>query len=46
LIATAGVIDGAVLYERGMMRAASSTPRFGFQLYSIPGAIAKLSLAP
>lgn len=44
LIATAGVIDGAVLWPTSMMRVPSNTPKFGFQLYSIARAKMSASL--
>jgi hypothetical protein len=37
LIATAGVIVAVVLWLAGIIRRPSSTPRLGFQLYSIAG---------
>jgi hypothetical protein len=46
LIATAGVIVAVVLWLAGIIRMPSSTPRLGFQLYSIAGAKANTSLEP
>src|SRR5216684_3789715 len=45
-MATAGVIVAFVLWLAGITRAPRSTPRLGFQLYSIAGANPNTSLEP
>ena len=45
-MATAGVMVAVVLWLGGITRAPRSTPRLGFQLYSMAGAKASPSLDP